>query len=147
MAIMRYEPFRELETLQRQMNHLFDDFWAPVPKPWTAAFATTPPAELEETADAILLKLELPGMNPSDLDVQVMEEAVAISGERKSENKTEEGGVTRSEFHYGSFQRLIPLPTRVQNTNVQAEYTDGILRLTLPKAEEEKRKAVKVNIG
>jgi HSP20 family protein len=77
----------------------------------------------------------------------VTAEAVAISGERKSETKTEENGMTRSEFRYGKFRRVIPLPTRIQNTNVVAEYKDGILNLTLPKAEEEKNKVVKVELG
>jgi HSP20 family protein len=78
--------------------------------------------------------------------VQVTQNAISIKGERKSETKTEEKGLTRSEFHYGKFQRVIPLPARIQNTNVTAEYKDGILNLTLPKAEEEKNKVVKVNL-
>lgn len=92
------------------------------------------------------MKLELPGIEAKDLDVQVTENAVAISGDRKSENKTEENGRTVTEFHYGKFQRVIPLPTRIQNTNVTAEYKDGILNLTLPKAQEEKNKVVKVKL-
>lgn len=102
---------------------------------------------MEETPEAIHLKLEIPGMEAKDLDVQVAEEAVAISGERKSESKTEEKGMTRSEFRYGSFRRVIPLPARVKNDSVQAEYKNGVLNLTLPKAEAEKNKVVKVNIG
>ncbi len=102
---------------------------------------------MEETPDAIHLKLEVPGMDAKDLDVQVSADSVSIMGERKSETKTEEKGMTRTEFRYGKFQRIIPLPARVQNTNVQAEYKDGILKLTLPKAEEEKNKVVKVNLG
>ncbi len=78
--------------------------------------------------------------------MQVTENAVSISGERKSENKTEDKGRTVTEFHYGKFQRVIPLRARIQNTNVKAEYKDGILNLILPKAEEEKNKVVKVNL-
>jgi HSP20 family protein len=85
-------------------------------------------------------------MEAKDLDVQVTENAVSISGERKSEAKKQENSVTRSEFHYGKFHRVIPLPARVQNTNVTAEYKDGILNLTLPKTEQEKNKVVKVNL-
>ncbi|NEO63673.1 MAG: Hsp20/alpha crystallin family protein, partial [Moorea sp. SIO4G2] len=65
----------------------------------------------------------------------------------KEETNTDEKGVKRSEFRYGKFQRIIPLPVRVQNTKVEAEYKDGILNLTLPKAEEEKNKVVKVNLN
>jgi HSP20 family protein len=101
---------------------------------------------MEVTQEAIHLKLEVPGIEAKDLDVQVTENAVSISGERREETKTEENGVTKSEFHYGKFHRVIPLPARIQNTQVQAEYKDGILSLTLPKSEEEKNKVVKVNL-
>ncbi|MDJ0572483.1 MAG: Hsp20/alpha crystallin family protein [Pleurocapsa sp. MO_192.B19] len=109
-------------------------------------FSKIPAAELTETDDALHLKLEVPGIEAKDLDIQVMADRVAISGERKSETKSEENGRTRSEFRYGKFQRVIPLPARIQNANVTADYKDGILNLTLPKSEEEKNKVVKVNL-
>ncbi|WP_448572804.1 Hsp20/alpha crystallin family protein [Trichothermofontia sp.] len=146
MALVRWEPFREIDTLQRQMNRLFDEL-IPSVRETGNGIAFVPPAEMEETADAIHLKLEVPGMDAKDLDVQVSADSVSITGERKSETKTEEKGMTRTEFRYGKFQRVIPLPVRVQNTHVQAEYKDGILKLTLPKAEEEKNKVVKVNLS
>ncbi|MGL5880393.1 MAG: Hsp20/alpha crystallin family protein, partial [Xenococcaceae cyanobacterium] len=127
-----------------------------------------PAAELAETPEAIHVKLEIPGMSAKDLDIQVTVDHVSIAGERKSETKTEENedetaevssdisvpqrdaryvrGKIHSEFRYGKFQRVIPLPARIQNTNVTADYKDGILNLTLPKAEEEKNKVVKVNL-
>lgn len=147
MALIRWEPFQEMGSLQRDMNRLFDSL-APMRQEDTmmrSAFA--PPAEIKETENAIHLKIELPGMDPNDLDVQVTREAIAISGERKSESKSQEDGMTRSEFRYGRFSRTIPLPTLIDNTNVQAEYKDGILTLSLPKAEEEKNKVVKVNVA
>jgi HSP20 family protein len=147
MTLMRWEPFREIDTLQREMNRLFDDFITPTPRRTNGGLGFAPAAELEETPDAIHVKLEVPGMEAKDLDVQVTAESVLISGERKSETKTEEKGVTRSEFRYGKFERLIPLPSLINHQNVQAEYKDGILNLTLPKAEEEKNKVVKVNLG
>jgi HSP20 family protein len=146
MALVRWEPFREIDTLQRQMNRLFDELM-PTAREAGNSITFVPAAEMEETPDAIHLKLEVPGMDAKDLDVQVSADSVSITGERKSETKTEEKGMTRTEFRYGKFQRMIPLPARVQNTNVQAEYKDGILKLTLPKAEEEKNKVVKVNLG
>ena len=146
MAIVRYSPFREIDRLQRQMNRLFDDIVLPT---WDKdyRFNLVPAAELSETEDAIHLKLEIPGMQASDLDVEVTKDSVSISGERKEETKTEEKGVTKSEFRYGKFHRVIPLPAQVENTNVKAEYKDGILTLNLPKAEAEKTKVVKVNLG
>ncbi|MDJ0717277.1 MAG: Hsp20/alpha crystallin family protein [Prochloraceae cyanobacterium] len=146
MALVRWQPFREIDTLQRQMNRLFDDLSVSnLGQDLKLNF--TPAAEISETEDAIHLKLEIPGMEAKDLDVKVTKDAVSVSGERKQESKKEENGVTRTEFRYGKFQRIIPLPTRVQNTNVRAEYNDGILTLDLSKAEEEKNKVVKVNIG
>jgi HSP20 family protein len=86
-------------------------------------------------------------MEAKDLDVHVTAEAVSISGERQSEMHSEDKGVTRSEFRYGQFRRVIPLPTPIQNDKVQADYKNGILSLILPKVEAEKTKVVKVNIG
>ncbi|MBW4564661.1 MAG: Hsp20/alpha crystallin family protein [Mojavia pulchra JT2-VF2] len=145
MALVRWNPWQELTTLQNQLNRLFDEDMLPS----TVAerdFIRVPAAELQETTDALHLKLELPGIDAKNVDLQVTEKAVYISGERKSEAKTEEKGVTKSEFQYGKFQRVIPLPTRIENTKVTAEYKDGILNLTLPKAEAEKNKVVKVNL-
>jgi HSP20 family protein len=144
MRLVPYSPFREIETMQRQMNRLFDNLVGFTEDQYNTSFI--PAAEIEETEQALHLKLEVPGLEPQDLNVEVTADAVSISGERKSESRTEEQGMVRSEFRYGKFQRVIPLPTRIQNTNVQAEYKDGILRLTLPKTEEEKNKVVKVTI-
>jgi len=143
--LARYNPWQEFNSLQGRMNRLFDEALSPLTD-LERGNARFPAAELHETADAIHLKLEVPGIEAKDLDVQVTENAVAISGERKSEKKTEENGRTVTEFHYGKFQRVIPLSARVENTNVTAEYKDGILNLTLPKTTQEKNKVVKVNL-
>lgn len=146
MTLIRWNPWQEFNTIQRKINHLFDEDTLPTAF-WDRGLSRVPAAELKETEDAIHLKLELPGIEAKDLDLQVTENAVYLSGERKSETKSEEKGVIKSEFHYGKFQRVIPLPARIQNTNVTADYKDGILNLTLPKAEEEKNKVVKVNLA
>ena len=142
MAIVRFSPWREIDSLQKEMNRLFETVNGE-----EKAMTFTPAAEMEETEDTIELKLEVPGLESKDLDVQVTAEAVAIKGERRQETKTESNGMTRSEFRYGAFQRVISLPVRVQNDQVKADYKDGILHLHLPKAEAEKNKVVKVNIG
>lgn len=144
--IERWQPFQEIENLQRQMNRLFDRLM-PSGDGGAAGITFVPSAEMEETDDAVHLRLEIPGLEAKDLDVQVMEDSVAISGERKSQTKVEEKGIVRSEFHYGKFERVIPLPTHVQTDKVQAEYKNGILTLTLPKSEEDKRKVVKVKVA
>ncbi len=144
--IERLEPFREIDSLQRQINRLFGTL-LPTDSSEEIGYPFIPAAELEETPDTLHLKLEVPGLEAKDISVEVMPEQVYITGERKSETKSEDQGITRSEFRYGKFQRVIPLPSPVQNEKVDAEFKDGILRLTLPKAESEKGKAVKVHIG
>ena len=146
MALVRYNPWQEMNSLQRQLNRLFDDALTPANWDEWGNFSKIPAAELTETEDAVHLKLEVPGMEAKDLDIQVMADRVAIAGERKSETKSEENGRTRSEFRYGKFSRVIPLPIKIQNTKVTAEYKDGILNLTLPKSEAEKTQVVKVNV-
>lgn len=156
MALVRYNPRIEMNSLQSQLNRLFDDALTPANWEGFDNLARIPAAELTETDDALHLKLEVPGMEAKDLDVQVMVDRVAISGERKSEinEKTRLCGAVptghqisfRTEFRYGKFSRVIPLPVKIQNTNVIAEYKDGILKSYLPKAEEEKNKVVKVNL-
>ena len=148
MALVRWEPFREIDSLQKEMNRLFDSFYpSGLSNGDFDKLSFVPAAEMDETEEAIDLKLEIPGLEAKDLDVEVQADSVSIKGERKSEEKSEENGTTRTEFRYGKFHRVIPLPSRVKHNNVTAEYKDGILHLTLPKAEEERNKVVKVNIG
>lgn len=145
MPLVRYSPLTSMDALHRQINRLFEDDRL---LPWKEADSLfVPAAEISETEESILLKLEIPGMDAKDLDVQVSKDEVTISGERKEETQSEEKGYRRSEFRYGQFQRVIALPRNVQNSAVEAEYKDGILRLVLPKAEEERNKVVKVNLS
>jgi HSP20 family protein len=137
--LVRYNPWNEINAITRQLDSLFQDFQAPT--------FITPAAELHETSEAVYLKLELPGVEAKDVDIEVTENAVKVVAERKTETKTDENGKVRSEFYYGKFQRVIPLRARIQNTAVTAEYKNGILNLTLPKSETEKNKVVKVNLG
>lgn len=145
MALIRWEPLREVDTLQREMNRLFEDF-LPTASRHNGELAFAPAVELHETPDVVTLKLEAPGLEAKDLDIQVTAESVMISGERKSETKSEEKGVIRSEFRYGKFQRVIPMPAPIDNQKVKADYNHGVLTLTLPKLEDEKSKVVKVNL-
>lgn len=137
--LTRYNPWNEMNAMARQLDSMFEEFQAPIFK--------TPAAELHETDEAVHLKLELPGVEAKDVDIEVTENAVKVVAERKTETKTDDNGKVRSEFYYGKFQRVIPLRARIQNTAVTAEYKDGILNLTLPKSEAEKNKVVKVNLG
>ncbi|MBE9103367.1 Hsp20/alpha crystallin family protein [Vacuolonema iberomarrocanum] len=143
--IRRWEPFPEVENLRREMDRMFDRFMGGLDE-GRSELAFIPSAEMDETSEEIHLKLEVPGLEAEDLDVSVTDDAVSIKGERQSETKTEEKGMVTSEFHYGKFERVIPLPAHVQNDRVTAEYKNGILNLTLPKAEEEKERVVKVSV-
>ena len=147
MALVRFQPFREIEDIQRQMNRIFDDMITPTTRQEGIGLSFTPPAEFEETEDTYHLKLEVPGMDPKDINIEAASESISISGERTSESKTNENGIFRTEFRYGKFQRILPLPGRIDHQNVSASYNNGVLELTLPKAEEEKNKVVKVNLS
>lgn len=142
MALIRWQPFSEMETLRRQMEQTFDEM---VGVNRVAQTTWKPAVELQDTEDNLILRAEIPGVEGKDLDIRVTREAVAISGEHRYE-KTEAGGF-RTEFRYGKFQRVIALPVAVQNDQVQAEFKNGILTLTLPKVTEARRQVVKVNIA
>lgn len=143
MALVPWQPFQEIETLQREMNQLFDRLM-PSDQINSLSTAFVPPAEMQETADAIQLRLEVPGLAPEDLDIQATQDTITISGERRSQSKQEGNGSVRSEFRYGKFQRVLSLPVPIQPQQVKAEYGDGILNLTLPKAEEAKATPVQI---
>ncbi|MBW4448037.1 MAG: Hsp20/alpha crystallin family protein [Spirirestis rafaelensis WJT71-NPBG6] len=145
MALIRWQPFQEMETLRHQMDKMFDEMAGLNREMATKTWS--PAVELEDTNDHIILRAEVPGLEGKDLDIQVAREAVSIAGETRYENKAEERGYLRSEFRYGKFQRTIPLPAAIKNDQVQAEFKNGILILTMPKAEEAKNKVVKINLA
>ncbi|MFH7026641.1 MAG: Hsp20/alpha crystallin family protein [Heteroscytonema crispum UTEX LB 1556] len=149
MSLIHWQPLRELDTLRQQMNRLFDELIHStstsnlLPKninTWAPAI------ELKETDTDIIVKAQVPGMDAKDLDVQVSQDAVSIAGEHQEEKRSEAQGFFRSEFRYGQFQRIVPLPVNVKHQQVKAEFKDGILTLILPKAEVSDRNAVKVDL-
>ena len=149
MPLIRWQPLREIDEIQQEMNRFFDVL---VPKESIgngerSMLNFVPSAELIDTPEAVNLKLEVPGIDPKDIDIEVTADSVSIRGERKIESMIEEKGVTRTEFRYGEFHRVIPLPVRIKNTDVKATYKDGILTLALPKVEEEQNRVVKVAIA
>lgn len=141
MLVRYWQPWREIDTFRRQFDQLLDST-APMthePTDWT------PAVELKDTGHEFVLRAQLPGIDAKDLDVQVTKDAVSLAGEHRQESKTEEGGFFRSEFRYGKFQRVIPLPVEVKNDQVKAEFKDGILSLILPKVDQVK--TVKLNLA
>ena len=144
MLMRSWQPFTEIETIREQLDKAFDQRATTRDN----SEATWMPAvELVDAGDNFVLKAQLPGIDPKDIDVQVTREAISISGERRYENTDEKPGYVRSEFRYGKFHRTLPLPAHIQNDSVQAEYKDGILTLTLPKVTEARNKVVKINLG
>lgn len=144
MMTLRWQPWQEMEAARRQFDRMFEDLM-PTREALLKSEHWTPAIELNSNDAEFTLRAQLPGIDAKDLDIQVSQKAVSISGEHKFE-KTEENGYFRSEFRYGSFQRVIPLPAPVQNDQVKAEFKDGILTLTLPRLQAVKPSVVKVNV-
>lgn len=138
MAIIRWDPFRELTTLQDQFNRLVDQVWGTRQESWL------PAVDVFDTKDAVVLKAELAGMNPDDIQIEVEDNVLTIKGERKFEEKVDDERYYRIERRFGSFQRSLALPQGVKADEITATYEDGILTVTVPKAEEEKPKRIEV---
>lgn len=144
MAIIHWQPISEIETFRRQMDRLFDEV-SGLSTQSTIAFK--PAIEIHDTENTLVLKAQLPGIDPEALDITVTQEEVIIQGERKYEQASKEGGVHRSEFRYGQFKRVLALPVEVQQEAVTADYTHGVLTLTLPKVVNQAKKPVKVSLS
>jgi HSP20 family protein len=148
MAIVRWEPFRELLSTQDRLNQLFSQtfsqFFGPEGKE-LGARTWAPALDIHETDHDLVIDAELPGVDPKDIDVRVENNTLFIKGERKFEKSTDEGNYHRVERSYGSFSRSLTLPSSVNGDGAQAEYRDGVLRLKLAKREEAKPKAIPIN--
>jgi len=139
MLTRYWQPWREIDTLRRQLDQLFDSVASGDSAEWTPAI------ELKDAGNEFVLRAQLLGIDAKDLDVQVTKDAVSLAGEHRQENRTKENGFFRTEFRYGKFQRVIPLLVEVQNDQVKAEFKEGVLSLTLPKVEQ--AKVVKLNLA
>ena len=139
-------PFKELFDIQRSLNSLFEENYSKSANEETALNAWTPTVDIYEDQDAFLLKLELPEVNKEDIKVNLNENVLSISGERRFENEDKRDGYHRVERSYGQFYRSFTLPPNINAEMINAEYKDGVLRLSLPKKEEAKPKAISVNI-
>lgn len=141
MLIRYSHPFQEIETMRRQFDRLFSELNPSESTAWSPAI------ELKDEGDAFTLRAQLPGLAAKDIDIQVSRGVVSIAGEHQYQSEQADNGILRSEFRYGKFHRVVRLPAAVQNDQVQAEYKDGILHLTLPKTPEAKNLVVKINLG
>ncbi len=149
MAIVRWEPFRDLLTTQDRFNRLFNEtFSSYFGNDRLAATSNwTPAVDVYETDQSVVLKVELPGVDPKDVEARVEDGTLYLKGERKFENEVKEGNYHRVERAYGSFTRTFTLPSSVDADKVAAEYKNGVLTLTLPKREEAKPRPIKINVS
>jgi len=145
-TLNRWEPFRGAATLQEQVNRLFGNVlehsgeesnltsWAPV-------------VDIYETEHELVVKADLPDVDPKELDIRVENNLLTIRGERKFEKKVNEENYLRVERSYGSFSRSFSLANTVNSEAIKADYQNGVLTLAIPKREEAKPKQIKVNVG
>ncbi len=148
MTVMtRWEPYRELTSLQNRLSRLFEDQFGNGREDSLTAGAFIPPVDIYEDEHSILLKLEVPGIDEKDLEVKVENNVMTVSGERKFEKEEKEENFRRVERRYGSFTRSFTLPNTVNAEDVSANYENGVLKIKLGKRAEAKPKQIKVNIG
>jgi HSP20 family protein len=147
MAITRWRPFRDMMTVQDEMNRLFDDFFGrPVMRRDWAEAAWCPCVDVSETKDSVVINTEIPGMSKDDVKVSIQDNVLTLSGEKKQEKEEKDANYHRMERSYGSFSRSFTLPTSVKADKVKATYKDGILRIALPKSEEVKPKQIPIAV-
>ena len=144
-AITRWDPFRNVSTLQEQVNRLFE---GSLPRRSDQSALTTwaPAVDIYETENELVLKADLPDVNEKDLDIRIESNILTIKGERKLEEKVKEDNYLRVERTYGSFSRSFSLPSMVDSGSIKADYKNGVLTVELPKRAESKPRQVKINV-
>ena len=148
MPIVRWEPFRDLVTTQDRLNRLFNETMGRfMGGEGNRSGAWIPSVDIYETEQNIVLTAELPGVDPKDVEATVHEGTLYLKGERKYEKEVKEESYRHVERAYGSFARSFELPTSVDADNVQAEFKDGVLTLTMPKKEAAKAKKIKISVS
>ena len=147
MNITRFDPFREMEEILNRYRHPATREL--VSKEYEGILSGTwiPAVDICETKDAYIIKGELPGVDKEDVDISVDDNLLSIKGEKKYEKSVDEDQTHRNECVYGLFERSFSLPKQVDINNVKAVFKNGVLKLTVPKAEETKPKQIRVNIS
>jgi HSP20 family protein len=143
--IVRWEPFRDLISLREAMDRLFAESFIRPHSGWLAPLGAEALAvDVYETDQDVVVKSSVPGIQPEDIDITITGDTLTIKGETKAEEKVEKADYIRQERRYGAFSRSLTLPTTIVAEQAKAEFEDGVLTLTLPKAEEVKPKTIKV---
>jgi HSP20 family protein len=150
MALIRWEPVAELNTIQNEMNRLFNTFFDQ-PTQTGRGNGTTrrwlPPMDLVETADHYVLRADLPGLSDGDVTIQLEDNALTISGERKAEHEQQQQGYQRLERAFGAFSRSLTLPDGVDPDGIDAHFDRGVLEIHIPKPEKKNPKTVQITLG
>ncbi|HWY71205.1 MAG TPA: Hsp20/alpha crystallin family protein [Terriglobales bacterium] len=147
MVITRWDPFRELSSLQNRVNSLFQDYGRSTQEELTTSGSFVPAVDVYEDEHKVTLKLEVPGVKQEDLDVQVENQTLTVRGQRTFEKEEKEENFQRIERRYGSFSRSFTLPPTISTESVKADYENGVLKIELAKREEAKPKQIKVGVG
>ena len=138
------------QSLQREMDRLFEDFFGTFDTPWPSLASDdrliTPRLDVKEDDKAFVVSAELPGVDQKDIEVSMSGGGLVIKGEKKAETKEEKANYLRVERSYGSFMRTLPLPAEVDQNKIEAAFSNGVLTVTLPKSEEAKRTAKKIAV-
>ena len=143
MALIRRDPWMTMPTLQHRINRLFDDM-LPAAEEEMGLYNWQPLVDTFEKDNAIEIRAELPGIKKEDVDIDVRNNVLTVSGERSHDEDVNEGDFYRRERFYGKFQRAIPLPDNVDTDNIDAQYDEGVLKITVPKTEESQTKKIEV---
>lgn len=148
MALVRWEPVRELDTLQGEMNRLFDTFFGNGGRAGDVrARRWVPAMDLIETDDALVLKADLPGLERDDVAIEVKDNVLTVSGERKAEHEEKADGYYRVERAFGTFSRALALPEGIDAEQVSAKFENGVLEVRIPKPAERKPHRVEIGAG
>jgi HSP20 family protein len=143
--LVRWEPFRDLVSLREAMDRLFEESFVRPQTDWPAPIeAGALAVDMYETEDAVVVKSAIPGVKPEDIDISLTGDTLTIKGETKTEKEVKEENYVRREMRYGSFVRTLPVPAPVVADKAEADFENGVLTLTLPKAEEVKPKAIQI---
>ncbi|MGH2840131.1 MAG: Hsp20/alpha crystallin family protein [Solirubrobacteraceae bacterium] len=152
MAIVRWDPTRELDSLQSEMNRLFSSFFEPPTRPGNGSGTTVarrwiPAMDLVETGDHFVLRADLPGMTENDVTIELESGVLTIAGERKTEHEDKHEGYYRLERATGSFSRALTLPEGIDPEGVEASFDNGVLEVRIPKPEQAKPRRVQISVG
>ena len=149
MALVRWEPVRELNSLQTEMNRLFSTFFdTPAPAGNGGALRRWIPAmDLVETEDHFVVRADLPGLDEADIKIELEDNVLTISGERRSEHEEGKEGFYRVERAFGRFARTLTLPEGVDPDSVNANFEKGVLEVRIPKPEQRKPRRVAITVG